>query len=278
VSDRQKADAKLQSLLNASGFVFQLGLESAVRGAKLQYDWRVAGREHPWATQDASGYIDLVLSYGNIHLLLECKRYRDAEWLFLMPDANQLTRSHARICWTDTVPHRPGLAGWGDIQVYPSSPQAEFCAIRGQGEKDSPLLERLASQVCSATDGLASDYLQLHEQSRSSNIVIPVIVTTAELLIGRFDPKDVHLATGEIDKVSFSKVPHLRFRKSLTAGGHAGDYEPERLIDLSADSERTVFIVNSSHFIPWLNEFQISAGTPTSPWVLARERSDAMHG
>jgi hypothetical protein len=269
---------KLSRLLNASGFAFQLAVEAAVKASPGEPNWKVAAREHPWKTANGQGYIDLVLSAGDLHLAIECKRSHDATWLFLMPDRKQLSRSHARIAWTDTFPHRPDLAGWGDIQVYPASPESEFCVIRGQGEKDKPLLERLASLLCESIDGLATDLIELNKQSESTKVIIPVIVTNAELQLGEFNPKDVDLESGELASAKFSAVQSVRFRKSLAAASLPDDYEPQQLEDLSSDSERTVFVVQAKHLAAWLNEFQTSAPDNTSAWNNARTRSNALGG
>ena len=54
-----------------------------------RYGWKVAAREHPWKSASGTGYIDLVISSGRVHLVVECKRPRDATWMFLMPDEKQ---------------------------------------------------------------------------------------------------------------------------------------------------------------------------------------------
>jgi hypothetical protein len=273
MSDEQD---KLRKLLNASGFAFQLALESAVRSTPADEPWKVTGREHPWSTASGSGYIDLVLSRGNIHLVIECKRSRDAVWMFLMPDDKQLSRSHARVRWTDTRPQRPDLADWGDVQVYPSSPEADFCVVRGQGERDAPLLERIAASVAESADGLSGDLLELRKGERRTSVIIPVIVTTAELLLSQFDPKEIDLKTGEVSAATFTAVPHLRFRKSLAPSAVPDHYEPTSFRDLRAASERTVFVVNGQHFTSWLNAFAI--GGSSWPWESARSAADAMGG
>ncbi len=267
--------AKLKSLLNASGFAFQLAVEAAVRARPGTYGWAVSAREHPWKTNAGTGFIDLVISSGRAHLVVECKRPRNATWMFLMTDEKQMARSHARICWTDTVPLKAPLVGWDDVQVYPASPESNFCAVRGQGEKDAPLLERLASSVVESVDGLAADLLTLDQRSATSNVIIPVIVTTAALVLASFRAQDVDLTSGELDAVSFTTIPHIRFRKSLAASGAPDDYEATRLRDLSAAAERTVFVVNSMHFTQWLEGFQLGAPSFGSPWETARRRADA---
>jgi hypothetical protein len=265
---------KLKSLLNASGFAFQLAVETAVRSTSMSEPWSVSGREYPWTTNNGHGYIDLVLSRNDVHLVIECKRSRDAIWMFLMPDKKQLERSHARIRWTNTVPHRRDLADWGDIQVYPQSPEADFCVVRGRGENDSPLLERIASSVANAAESLSADLLKLDKGSKRVTLVIPVLVTTASLMLSRFDPSDVDLKSGEVANASFTTVPHLRFRKSLALTSAPDEYDPTKLRDLSAASERTVFVVGGLHFTDWLKEFEIRGSS--RPWEAARNAAEAM--
>lgn len=268
--------SRLNDLLNASGFAFQLAVEAAVRAHPGRLGWRIAAREHPWTTKEDQGFADLVLTCGNVYLVVECKRTRDASWLFLMPDKDQLERSHARIAWIDTVPHKEALAGWDDIQLYPSSPEADFCVVRGQGEKDRPMLERIASEVVAAADGLCADLITIHERSSRTKLVIPVIVTNAELIVGEFDPASIDLARAEVDHAIFRAVPHARFRKSLGPGALPDDYEAEELRDLSFAAVRTVFVVNASGFVAWLNAFQTDAPSASSPWVAARNRANAI--
>jgi hypothetical protein len=263
------------NLLNASGFAFQLALEAAVRATPGRLEWRIEGREHPWQSSGSSGYTDIVLTCGNLFIVVECKRTRDATWMFLMPDPKQLSRSHAKAAWVDTKPHRQALAGWGDIQVYPSSPESDFCAIRGQSETDRPMLERIAAQAVAAADGLCADLVSLHERSARSKVVIPVIVTNAELVVAQFDPAVVDLSVAEVEVAEFRPVPYLRFRKTLGPASEDIDYEPENLSDLTESSVRTVFIVSASAFTAWLGELKISPNDGSGPWATARSRAEA---
>lgn len=269
-------EEKLNDLINASGFAFQLAVEAAVRANPGRLGWRVVTREHPWTTSQATGFTDLVLTCGNLYLVVECKRTRDAVWLFLMPEKDQLSRTHARIAWIDTVPHHKPLAGWDDIQVYPESAEADFCAIRGQGEKDRPLLERIASQVVEASDGLCADLITLHERSARTKLVIPVIVTNAELVVGEFDPAKIDLSRGEVESAKFTTVEHLRFRKSLGPSSRPEDYDPEEVADLGAEAVRTVFVVSAGAFVKWMGAVHINGPDSSSPWVTARGRANAM--
>lgn len=261
-------------LLNASGYAFQLAIESAVRAASGRLEWRIVGREHPWGAADDLGFADIVLTCGNLYMVVECKRTRDAAWLFLMPDDKQLSRSHAKVAWVSTRPHRKALAGWGDVQIDPRSPESDFCAVRGQGEKDRPMLERVAAQVVAAADGLCVDLISLHEQSEKSKVVIPVIVTNADLLVAQFDPAKMDLSAGEVADAHFSAVPHVRFRKTLGPSSADLDYEPQELRDLAEGSVRTVFVVRADAFTKWLGELEISPNGGSWPWSTARARAD----
>lgn len=54
------------------------------------YGWKVISREHAWrnAESGADGFIDIVLGNDvedNQRFVIECKRPRDASWIFLIP-------------------------------------------------------------------------------------------------------------------------------------------------------------------------------------------------
>lgn len=265
-----KDDAdKLRSLVNASGFVFQLALEDAIKRSVERHGWQIAVREYPWRTERHVGFADLILSRGPFRLIIEAKRHRDAEWVFLMPEPKQSQRSHARIMWTDTVPGGPPLSGWGDIQVYPASPEADFCVVRGQGEKDRPLLERLGAGLIDTVEGVGSDLLDLHARGSSTHVLIPLIVTTATLYLAHFDVHDVPLRTGEISAGNFIQVPSVRFRKSLSRTSEHLTPELSELEHLAKNAERTAFIVTAEHLVDWLEDFETN-NNGFMPWHVAR--------
>lgn len=191
-----------------------------------------------------------------------------------MPDDKQLLRSHAKVAWVATQPPQSALAGWGDIQVYPKSPESDFCVIRGQGEKDRPMLERVAAQVVAASDGLCDDLISLHAKSTKTKVVIPVVVTNADLVVAQFDPSTMDLAAGEIAGATFKSVPHLRFRKTLGPRSGDLDYEPQELHELALGSVRTVFVVRADALTEWLGKLEISTNDGGGPWATARARAD----
>ena len=186
-----------------------------------------------------------------------------------MPDKDQLSRSHASIRWTNTVPQRRQLSDWGDIQVTPASPESEFCSVKGQGDQQTPMLERIAGTLVESVEGLSNDVLQLDLGNYKSRVILPVIVTNAALLIGQFDPTVVDKSSGEVEDADFHEVPHLRFRKSLSMTSMPDDPDGARLRDLAAASERTVFVVNAAAFPAWLRALDVG---DSSPWINARDR------
>jgi hypothetical protein len=263
----------LTKLLNASGFAFQLAVEDAAAKVGGDFPWKVTRREHPWKTDLGDGFIDLVLTRGAVNLAVECKRTRDGMWVFIVSNDGDVSRSHAKICWANTAPHRKPLSDWGDIQIYPTSPESDFCVVRGSGERDSPMLERLGSLVAESATGLASDILTIREGYDRTEIIVPVVVTSARLFVTRLDPTRVDLATGDAADLEFIEVPHVRFRKSLSLQRSDDFIEPERIADLAYGSERTIFIVNSLHLAEWLRAFQVNSDS--APWFSARARANA---
>jgi hypothetical protein len=265
----------LRSLVNASGFVFQLAVEDSVRGTAVKHGWRVDAREYPWSTGRFAGFADVILRKGPCYLVLECKRQRDSDWVFLLPDAEQSDRTHAKVRWTNTVPHQRPLSDYGDLQIYPASPEVDFCVVRGQSDKDRPLLERVAAEIVEAVEGISANLLRINERSGTTHVIIPVIVTTAKLHLCRFDPADIDLATGELPAADFGQVDSVRFRKSFSPGTVPDDREPQELQDLSVGSERTVFVVSAPALPDWLGKFEVLHRDGFMPWEAARAREAA---
>ena len=111
---------------NRSGFVLQLGLETEVRRTMSAHGYGVVAREVPWrGSEGEEGFVDLVLENGWVRLVVECKRVRDASWVFLVPEAGgdeSRLRAGARWAWVQNTPLRGGL---DDIHLRgPLTPEA----------------------------------------------------------------------------------------------------------------------------------------------------------
>jgi hypothetical protein len=94
----ENSDEKLMNLVNTSGFPFQIAISNLVKERKDEHGWSVFSSEAPWdnPVTGRSGYIDLILqnSHDTQLMVIECKRVRDARWVFLVPSKRQLDRRH----------------------------------------------------------------------------------------------------------------------------------------------------------------------------------------
>jgi hypothetical protein len=84
VEDKQK----LLRLVNSSGFPFQMRIANEIRlkHGDSFFHWTVITQEHAWRAVDGTrdGFIDLIIRNSeNDRMVLECKRSRDADWVFL---------------------------------------------------------------------------------------------------------------------------------------------------------------------------------------------------
>lgn len=251
------------ALVNASGFMLQMAVEHAVETSQNSHGFAIEGREHPWHHAELSGFIDLIFGRGTIRLVCECKRSRDANWVFLV-EHNDPEASRARLRWIHSRKSQR-LSGWDDFPLTTRSPEALFCVVRGQGENDTPLLERVASRLIMSVEALSDEEERLRdaaEERDSSRVYIPMIVTTAQLWVYRYRPDAIDLSNGMVDSGQAEEVPCVRFRKAFTTSADVspstqGEMPYQRFRRISREQERTVLVVNSAALpgmlISWRN-------------------------
>jgi hypothetical protein len=204
-----------------------------------------------------------------MRMAVECKRPRDASWIFLVPKGSLTNTERVRCQWT-TIDHRIRrlISHWHDFQISPASPQAAFCAIRGKGEGDASTLERWSGQLLTASDCLAIEEGSLSSKKTIGfrRIYFPAIVTTAQLEVCYFNPNDISLDKGSLKtgKGKFEPVPFIRFRQSLTTQLSEATYI-QNLEQANQDRERTVFVINASNISAVLKDWQIDKGS--YPWT-----------
>lgn len=160
-----KEDGNMLKLLNAAGYLFQLAVEEVARKS-IKIDDVI--RELPWQNSETGtgGFVDLLFSYGIVRIVVECKRPKDGTWLFLVnKDAKEAVR--AKCCWLESQPGKNDLFGWDDVAIIPSSLESEMCIIRGQGEENSSLLERISNVLLESVEALAAEELCLPNQQRN---------------------------------------------------------------------------------------------------------------
>ena|SRR6185312_9944496 len=113
------SEAHLAKAINESGFPLQLGLKQL---AQSQPDRRVILTEHPWLGPlgDHEKVVDMVIGgrgNGPQRLVIECKRARNTEWLFLREQIGHEPRDGrlAVRARTDGQPNGPR----GDCRIEP---------------------------------------------------------------------------------------------------------------------------------------------------------------
>jgi hypothetical protein len=269
---RTKEDqrGRLTKLVNASGFLFQLGVEHQIRASSDVHKCEVLVKEHPWSLEgaDVQGFIDLVVEKGAVRLVIECKRSRNAEWVFLVPEGSPNERTEFRCLWAQRRVDNTIRTGWDDLQVLPKSSEAGFCVVRGTGEGEKSLLERICGPLLDSVDSLASQEIKLSERRFLPVLMIyfPVIVTTATLYTCNFKAENISVASGQIPPGEFQAVPLVRFRKSMTT---QVDDDPEsfKIESLNSASQRSVLVVNANSLCEVLKALDVpSSRVWKSPW------------
>lgn len=276
-----ESEESLRNLINASGFPFQLRVEHEIRALVDRHErsYRII-REHRWVESPSSteGFIDLVVIDGNSRIAIECKRVQNGHWVFLNA-GSRIHMARARLMWTHRQKNLNDMAGWDDFHVAPSSPESAFCVVRGQSDRDSPMLERLSGILLRSMEQLADEELALGVPSVSgrAHIYHPMIVTNATLHVCNFSSSDIDPLAGELSTGQFEQVPFIRFRKNLST---SGSYQkiPSDLEASNTEHERTVFVANISALPSILREWET---TPFDrfvswPWVLPREQEGRM--
>jgi hypothetical protein len=264
----ESAQDDLYGLVNASGFQFQLAIENLIKSVP---EWQVAVTEHAWTNRDggAGGFIDAVIenSAGVLRLVVECKRVREGRWVFLVPNDSRRIETF----WTAVSSGRPecGVAsGVEGLSFEPKSPQSGFCVVRGTGEGQQPMLERLAGTLLDATEALADEQLQMDLVDKErivtrARFYVPVIITNAELFVCSFDPASVDPATGNLpDSATFSAVGVVRFIKNLKSTVGDGNYRS--LQSLNAAKNRSVVVLNVAAVAPFLRSLALIGELPAA--------------
>jgi len=252
-------------IANDSGFPLQIAVERQVSDTSWQHGWAVRYVEHAWSNEldQKSGFIDIVLQGRNrsTFLVVECKRVREATWLFMHSKGESNSRRHAKSWVSHAIAGGQFKHfGWHDMAVDPSSPEAIYCAMRGQSASDrTSLLERVGGELVSATEALANEERDLRPLSSNSiRFYFNVIVTTADLKIVKFDPRAISLADGTLPDGQIEDVPFVRFRKQLAT--RAEKLTPEDFKnqhDVAYAKQNTVFVVRAEALVQFLNEFEV---------------------
>jgi hypothetical protein len=261
------------AMANESGFPLQIAIQNLIKQNSHQNKWDVRYTEHSWvnSVDGQSGFIDLVLEKKdqNIFLVVECKRVRDAVWLFMNSRGDVEDKLRAKT-WISALDIPDPTFGWNDVQVYPILPEVEFCTVAGQAANDkTTMLERVCGGLISSTEAFAREQRDFRYRSSNPNDIgsfyktdrcyFNVILTTAVLKVAKFSPEKISLVDGTLsDDTEFTEFPFLRFRKQMSLSSRNLTFEDyARQLDVSKDKENTVFIVNADNLLQFLNQFSV---------------------
>jgi hypothetical protein len=248
-------------IINESGYPLQLFLEEEINNPQSKHGWKVFVKEHRWVnsiTQD-EGYIDLVLEHNSyiIRLIIECKRV-SGSWTFLLPSNNPSLVTRGKLL----TAKYPGstLFTWTDLKIIPESCEAQFCVMEVEGKKDSRTLEKLSGELLLSLESLAVEEVKLlsklspyeHEKR-----YLPIIVTTANLQICMFDPKNISPEDGSITtEGDMRAVDFIRFRKNLAGNPEFQQQNFDTLTKANRENERSVFVVQAKSITSFLEKLR----------------------
>jgi hypothetical protein len=237
--------------LRASGFAFQTAIREEIRRHK---GWIVHASEYPWLDgMNRDSFLDIVAIKGRFILAIECKKTGSEIFTFLLPLGGTTTglvddfRGVQVQFFREQVRVNLHYETWN---IQPKSCSSEFCVVgsRKSGKDQGRLLEKDASVLVLATDAFAKDtreHFKLPDEELP-RVVLPVIVTNAEIYTARYEPTKVSLETGEFkeEPEDLESPPWVRFHKSFTADnvGH-----------------RSVFVVNATSFGGFLEKFEMAS-------------------
>ena len=153
----------------------------------------------------------------------------------------------ANVLWSYKFEDGRQVAAWDKLRLNPESTESSFCIVRGQGEKDQPMIERISDVLLQSTECLATEEHNYHRAAglRGVRFYFPVIITTAKLKACKCDFSKVDLSTGQIPDADFEDVPFIRFTKSMPTQ-LASSNSPKDVGESNRESQRTVFVFNAN--------------------------------
>jgi hypothetical protein len=258
-------DKDTLKIANDSGFPLQIAVGHQVAATTKEHGWSVRYSEHSWVNRfdERSGFIDLVLqnSGRTCFLVLECKRTRDAIWLFLPVDGSIKNRRHAKAWVSRYAGGQMKFFGWHDTLLDPLSPEAVFCAVRGQTASDkNTMLERIGGELISATEAFAEEDRDFRAHLQPDlRFYFNVVVTTADLKVAQFSAENISIADGTLADADIRDVPYVRFRKKMSVRlRHLTPDDYKDGLDVAYSKESTVFVVRADALVGFLKEFEVS--------------------
>lgn len=281
---RKSEEDKITDLLNQTGAPFQDWCVSIVRSIP---DYRVVPEFvlTEILSPEESMTIDLLAWHtprpttdvpfrGTIFLIVECKRAKSTikKWVFIPNQHTEQTPSFyitmtlgqgdsGQMCLTFPKLGYPTPESFeGCIQVFEFN--ETFTALnRGKEEKTYKAMKQANYGLAGFVNGqyrttFAFSELGLPEWGgKGGAVYLPVVVTTADLLLARYDAKEVIGQTGEIpkDRITYKEKPWITFEFPL---------QKRFAFPTGQELRRTTFIVNANHWREFLENVWIVEDHP----------------
>ena len=259
-------DPDLLRIANDSGFPLQIALQHSVNAAP--HGWQVRHAEHLWinSADSQSGFIDLVVreQHERVNFVIECKRVRNATWLFFNSSGSAEPRRHCKSWVTRYRAGKFEFFGWDEVPIDPPTPEAQHCAVRGQSANDkNTFLERVAGEVVSSTEALAVEERDFRSENQdSTRFYFNAIVTTARLKFANFSPDHLSVTDGTLVDATFHDVPFVRVRKQFSMRpAHLTPADWLRHDDADYRRQNTVFVINADSLNDFLPQFDVPTVT-----------------
>lgn len=261
MADWNSPEGMLESV-NCSGFPLQIAVSNLVnhlpKTSPLSGKWHVLYEEHAWhdAETGKGGFIDLVLSHemSKKILVVECKRMRDNNWIFLGHEENQTSRTSAK---TLIYNYENNIFCWKNMAHEANSPLCKYSVINAEKDVKRINIDQIASETILSTQSFAEEYAeeQVYDSCSGAQIFFcSLIVTTAKLYLCDIDPNEIALSNGEIPSgVEPKPIPFVRYHKQLATMIKPEYHNQEERLDKA--KERTVFIVNVDGLQAFLERF-----------------------
>lgn len=285
---------RVASALNEQGFLLQHRVADAVAESKEKHghSWVVVTDEYPvTASDDKETRIDLVLANEDIEplgsneprvtwcLCVECKRAnRDYKaWVFF-GDQPHLRGDRGHELHTEilarTASNAPGHMWHHRIERSRASDICPFfnsyieVRLQRKGNRSSftDTIEDAFTQTMRGMSGLAKTLREMQKDSEAEtrNYLTPVVVTTAKLFRAGFDPSNVALDTGMIDKSQIKVEPedfvavnyHCSEALSLSPLELGHDRPTTIIRDMLDRQMRTVFVVRANCIGKFLKQLE----------------------
>jgi len=271
--------------LNEQGFLLQQRILEEIqipaRGA-LAHGWQVRAVEYPVSVGSGRDTrVDIVLTDGTLgqacwHLVLECKRAHPdyKRWVFFDRTPREAIRGDCYFIETADLggtwaPHeRPEPPMTHRIDARPAAHHCGIYNFYVEARLERPNSGRKAS----ATDAIEDAFQQvtlgqaglgrrLREMHNLKFRTVPVVVTTADVLVADFGARSVSLERGNLQAENLKLAPHpwvavnFRINDSLVRSGMITSNTGRDVAeDAFCRHLRTIFIVQAkkiSAFLEW---------------------------